>query len=770
VIFDPRDTRLRGAFSQPPPLPTLPPDGPIEEMAARFGASWDLMRGQEQTVSRNRMVRDALQPYLDAYESETGERLANPFAPFANPFSIDPERGIMIRDDRVTPELREKYESARRNPGDRMVSRLPPLPDANGLLEQARQRARTAEEREALAAELPGTIAGGVAGFAGSMVGAMEDPPNLASMLFGAPAGAGMLRTMATEALVGAGVELTLRPAVTAWQRELGKDPGFADSAMAVATAGIGAGAFAGLFKGAGAGWRAVRPMLTREQRAAIHVSDALDTIDRRNPFELARKIRARSQRTGAAPGASFSDELRASAGDGAAFQVELDRLAREIDATVEQAPPAFKGSDDLLNEPTIERTEIGDQFVVPGAERISEREVIERRMAAQDIRGGQSGLEGLGLFDPTSRARQTDLLDAPAPPRVREPEQATFQATREWQDVPANAILPPGLHIRMDLATGRQQARLAPDPVEARSLHVKATQEAEDAINAGVKPDGPAIREIDQAFPDLELPVWEARTGKGRKTRWRGPMDIVTWARTIGGLRDDRGELKARDLQKFNRGRPGVEFAKGEVFLGRLVNNDSGLTLDDATLAAWEAGYFPGATSRPTPDDLLDAIDRTIAARGDVDRRVWSEHDDELVGRIRGRIDPDEEAFARELLGDEAVDDAIDAIHGLPVLEEPVEPEMAGLMREVAAGRFADEPDAGEPVDFEDEAEMMTLQALQDELDAGDFRVTQDTADDGKVVPIDRSARELWQETQAEAAALRDAAACMTGGATSAA
>jgi AAA domain len=37
-----------------------------------------------------------------------------------------------------------------------------------------------------------------------------------------------------------------------------------------------------------------------------------------------------------------------------------------------------------------------------------------------------------------------------------------TFTATCEWQDVPEDAVLPPGLEIKLDLETGQKQARLA--------------------------------------------------------------------------------------------------------------------------------------------------------------------------------------------------------------------------------------------------------------------------------------------------------------------
>lgn len=53
-----------------------------------------------------------------------------------------------------------------------------------------------------------------------------------------------------------------------------------------------------------------------------------------------------------------------------------------------------------------IDQTPSGEQMVIPGAERISDRALAERRMA-QGMRGGEGGLPEGGLFDETARAQQ---------------------------------------------------------------------------------------------------------------------------------------------------------------------------------------------------------------------------------------------------------------------------------------------------------------------------------------------------------------------------
>lgn len=68
----------------------------------------------------------------------------------------------------------------------------------------------------------------------------------------------------------------------------------------------------------------------------------------------------------------------------------------------------------------------------------------------------------------------------------------------------------------------------------------------------------------------------------------------LITFIVKRGGLKDVGGELKNMDAQKQRIG---------------LINNKSGNSFDDIALAAWEHGYFPAKTERPTIQDLLDAI-----------------------------------------------------------------------------------------------------------------------------------------------------------------
>src|SRR5205085_4528663 len=118
-------------------------------------------------------------------------------------------------------------------------------------------------------------------------------------------------------------------------------------------------------------------------------------------------------------------------------------------------------------------------------------------------------------------------------------------------------------------------------------------------------KAEGYSVTWNGQGTPDFApaSPADAVRAGAPSK-----PQDIVSFLISRGGVRDDRGELAAMDMDKINKG-----------YFGRL-SHSKGMTLDYAREAAQEAGYL-----RPGSDinSLLDAIHDTthgapIFSRGD--------------------------------------------------------------------------------------------------------------------------------------------------------
>ncbi|QTH21718.1 hypothetical protein HRJ34_26040 [Rhizorhabdus wittichii] len=151
-----------------------------------------------------------------------------------------------------------------------------------------------------------------------------------------------------------------------------------------------------------------------------------------------------------------------------------------------------------------------------------------------------------------------------------------------------------PSPEAMADVARGTDPGSLLPIPRnEIESL--------DEAMRAN-----PGSRQLIKAPNEREvLPSYQIG-GAGPKRR--DPLDLLGWLRTKGGIRDDRGELAHLGIDNKPRG---IEFAKSEGFLGKLVRDD-GMSIDDAAIGAWEQGYFPDLDEPPSAAQFLDALDLT--------------------------------------------------------------------------------------------------------------------------------------------------------------
>ena len=117
-------------------------------------------------------------------------------------------------------------------------------------------------------------------------------------------------------------------------------------------------------------------------------------------------------------------------------------------------------------------------------------------------------------------------------------------------------------------------------------------------AISESIRQKKVKSGEIKPAKNKEDIDVFEALVNpkllRGTKKKTDKGPSLLAFLKKNGGLKDAGGDLKAMDAQK--------------QYIG-LINNKSGKSIDDMALAAWEHGYFPEKTERPTVDELQEAI-----------------------------------------------------------------------------------------------------------------------------------------------------------------
>lgn len=219
-------------------------------------------------------------------------------------------------------------------------------------------------------------------------------------------------------------------------------------------------------------------------------------------------------------------------------------------------------------------------------------------------------------------------------------------------------------------------------------------------------------------------------------------PERLAQFLKRTGGLRDEGGELR-QGLGLAPRDRPG------------LINDRSGRSLDDAALAAQEAGFFPGrdleAGDRITPDDLLEATQ------------------DDLSGRARFRdIDEQDVALVREIEDlERALDEAGVSVQDIPpgglgqVLNDTTRAQ------DRLSGATATQDRARARMDALDEPKVRALNEtvetqVRSTIEDLDEDVFFDLEDDGPPV----SARQMLDEIDEEQAAVKELNDCIVGGA----
>lgn len=232
--------------------------------------------------------------------------------------------------------------------------------------------------------------------------------------------------------------------------------------------------------------------------------------------------------------------------------------------------------------------------------ERAARYAEIDGRLEADLASIRPTGADTVALPDETAapsisapaRPDEADIAQAPEPPAGFVLDQPNVASEPPLSHRPRPILQRPSPEEMARAAETIQPGDVTPIP----SNMIEGPEELA-RIGEGMRPELRAPNERDA------LPAYSVN-GRTR----RNPLDLVSWLRTQGGIREQGGELRAIGVDNKPRD---LDFARDEGMLGRLVN-ESGMTLDEAARAAWEAGYFPDSPERPTVPEFLDALRAT--------------------------------------------------------------------------------------------------------------------------------------------------------------
>lgn len=221
-------------------------------------------------------------------------------------------------------------------------------------------------------------------------------------------------------------------------------------------------------------------------------------------------------------------------------------------------------------------------------------------------VAAGARKLFGKGVDDAAGAAGQA-FDDIPPPPEGFTMDQPTGGVTDAGAAPSAapDTAAPPRA-TRLDQSPTEAQLRASADNLEPRDVLPIPSNEVgsvEEAAAADAGRYAPA-KPVDERS---ELKRQTVHNWRGEDVPKVGPVDLVGFVRTRGGVQDQGGELTHMGMT--NAARSGMDFVGQETRFGPLVNNADGMTLDEAADAAWRAGYFPDHAERPTTGEFLDAL-----------------------------------------------------------------------------------------------------------------------------------------------------------------
>jgi hypothetical protein len=110
-----------------------------------------------------------------------------------------------------------------------------------------------------------------------------------------------------------------------------------------------------------------------------------------------------------------------------------------------------------------------------------------------------------------------------------------------------------------------------------------------------------PALQ--NKSVTEMDLMIEKYKSFKGLSQNKLFGSSLIEYINGLGGV--SANDVNASDLEAL-----GIEDWHKEKKFRKRVLNENGRALDDVALSAWEAGYFPEFTDRPSINDLIDKIE----------------------------------------------------------------------------------------------------------------------------------------------------------------
>lgn len=258
----------------------------------------------------------------------------------------------------------------------------------------------------------------------------------------------------------------------------------------------------------------------------------------------------------------------------------------------------------------------IGGDVVMPIADAVTgfahNKQWDTLRDSARLSPGGISRAEAMSIAQSYQSIMEDRGSAAAAEARASAEEQAPV---RKVYDAVLSQVRSAGMSLNSsrayaDLFAARYAARAEQRGTDAWSLFQESL--------GGITGETPSSLRPYETADQLDVLVNAMRRGKAAPSDAKvlGPS-LLEFVAARGGVTDPQGDLASMGADKWHQAQP---FRKrlvrpsegGEVLPGMEVQGNAN-SPDAMAQAAWEAGYFPNATERPTVDDFLQAVDSEL-------------------------------------------------------------------------------------------------------------------------------------------------------------